>query len=52
MLETDSQTRSVNTASAVQVRQKPSLPLRPKWQEYREFLTPLEWRLSDVGQRF
>ncbi len=52
MLETDSQVRGVNTASAVQVRQKPSLPLRPKWQEYREFLTPLEWRLADVGQRF
>jgi tetratricopeptide (TPR) repeat protein len=52
MLETDSQSRSVNTASAVQVRQKPSLPLRPKWQEYRELLTPLEWRLSNVGQRF
>lgn len=51
MLETDSQARSVNTASAVQVRQKPGLPVRPKWQEYREFLTPLEWRLANVGQR-
>ena len=51
MLDTDAQARSVNTASAVQVRQKPSLPLRPKWQHYREFLTPMEWRLSSVGQR-
>jgi tetratricopeptide (TPR) repeat protein len=51
MLDTDSQTRSVNTASAVQVRQKPSLPLQPKWQRYREYLTPMEWRLSSVGQR-
>lgn len=51
MLETDSRSRSVNTASAVQVRQKPSLPLQPKWQHYREFLTPMEWRLSGVGQR-
>lgn len=51
MLETDSRSRSVNTASAVQVRQKPGLPLQPKWQHYREFLTPMEWRLSGVGQR-
>ena len=51
MLETHSRTRSVSTASAVQVRQKPSLPLQPKWQHYREYLTPMEWRLSSVGQR-
>lgn len=51
MLDSDSHPRSVNTASAVQVRQKPSLPLQPKWQHYREYLTPLEWRLSSVGQR-
>jgi len=51
MLETDSGGRGVNTASAVQVRQKPSLPLQPKWQRYREFLTPMQWRLSSVGQR-
>jgi len=51
MLDTDAQARGVNTASAVQVRQKPSLPLQPKWQQYREYLTPMEWRLSSVGQR-
>ena len=52
MLEAGSGARGANTASAVQVRQKPSLPLRPKWYPYREYLTPLEWRLSDVGQRY
>ena len=51
MLDTESRSRSVNTASAVQVRQKPTLPLQPKWQHYREFLTPMEWRLSSLGQR-
>jgi tetratricopeptide (TPR) repeat protein len=52
MLDTGAGNRSVNTASAVQVRQKPGLPLRPKWQPYREYLTPLSWRLSEVGQRY
>lgn len=51
MLDSETRHRSVSTASAVQVRQKPSLPLRPKWEPYREYLTPLIWRLSDVGQR-
>lgn len=50
MLDTEATERSVSTASAIQVRQKPVLPLRPKWQPYREFLTPMIWRLSDVGQ--
>lgn len=52
MLDGGAGNRSVNTASAVQVRQKPGLPLRPKWQPYREYLTPLSWRLADVGQRY
>lgn len=52
MIETASTSRSVSTASAVQVREKPALPLQPKWQSYREYLTPLAWRLSDVGQRY
>jgi tetratricopeptide (TPR) repeat protein len=52
MLDTESASRSVSTASAVQVRQKPGLPLRPKWQPYRDYLTPLTWRLSEVGQRY
>ena len=52
MLDTESVSRSVNTASAVQVRQKLGLPLRPKWQAYRDYLTPLSWRLSEVGQRY
>jgi len=52
MLDTESVSRSVNTASAVQVRQKLGLPLRPKWQPYRDYLTPLAWRLSEVGQRY
>jgi tetratricopeptide (TPR) repeat protein len=51
MLDTTARARHVNTASAVQVRQKPKLPLKPKWQQYREYLTPMEWRLSSVGQR-
>jgi hypothetical protein len=50
MLETGA--RAVNTASSVQVRQKVSLPTQPKWQPYREYLTPMQWRLSDVGQRY
>jgi hypothetical protein len=52
MIDAEGRTRAVNTASAVQVRNKPSLPLQPKWQPYREYLTPLAWRLSDVGQRY
>lgn len=52
MLDTESASRSVSTASAVQVRQKPGLPLQPKWQPYRDYLTPLAWRLSEVGQRY
>jgi hypothetical protein len=52
MLDTGKTERSVNTASAVQIRQKPSLSLRPQWQPYREHLTPMIWRLSDVGQRY
>jgi hypothetical protein len=52
MLDTESASRSVSTASAVQVRQKPGLPLRPTWQPYRDDLTPLTWRLSEVGQRY
>jgi len=52
MLDTASASRSVSTASAVQVRQKPGLPLRPKWELYRDYLTPLAWRLSEVGQRY
>lgn len=51
MLDPDSSSRKVTTASAVQVRQKVKLPDQPKWLPYREFLTPLAWRLSDVGQR-
>jgi tetratricopeptide (TPR) repeat protein len=51
MLDTGTGSRSVNTASAVQVRQEPKLPLKPKWQPYQEYLTPLSWRLSNVGQR-
>lgn len=52
MLDTESTSRNVNTASAVQVRRKPNLPLRPKWQPYSDYLTPLIWRLSEVGQRY
>ncbi|TDK24457.1 sulfotransferase [Luteimonas aestuarii] len=52
MLEAEANSQSVNTASAVQVRRKPSLPLRPKWQPYSEYLTPLVWRLSEIGQRY
>lgn len=52
MLDTENKARSVSTASAVQVRNKPGLPLRPKWQPYSDYLTPLAWRLSDVGQRY
>ena len=51
MLEQDASSRKVTTASAVQVRQKVKLPDQPKWLPYREFLTPLAWRLSDIGQR-
>ena len=50
MLEPGS--RAVNTASSVQVRQKVKLPSQPKWHPYREYLTPMQWRLSDVGQRY
>lgn len=52
MLDPDSAGDSVTTASAVQVRQKPGLPLRPKWEAYRDYLTPLTWRLSELGQRY
>ena len=52
MLDMESASSGVTTASAVQVRQKPGLPLRPKWQSYRDYLTPLTWRLSEVGQRY
>lgn len=52
MLDLQSGGREVNTASAVQVRQKPGLPLRPKWHSYRDYLTPLAWRLSELGQRY
>jgi tetratricopeptide (TPR) repeat protein len=52
MLDADPASRSINTASAVQVRQKPGLPLQPKWQPYRDYLTPLVWRLSEIGQRY
>jgi hypothetical protein len=48
----ESSARSVTTASSVQVRQKVALPSQPKWQPYRDYLTPLQWRLSDVGQRY
>lgn len=52
MLDPASASGSVNTASSVQVRQKPGLPLRPKWHAYRDYLTPLAWRLSELGQRY
>ena len=39
-------------ASAVQARPQPGLPLRPKWHAYRDYLTPLAWRLSELGQRY
>ena len=52
MLDPQSSTGSVTKASAVQVRQKPGLPLRPKWHAYRDYLTPLAWRLSELGQRY
>jgi tetratricopeptide (TPR) repeat protein len=52
MLDIESSTRAVTTASTVQVRQKIGLPERPKWLPYREYLTPLAWRLSDIGQRY
>jgi tetratricopeptide (TPR) repeat protein len=52
MLDTESASCNVTTASAVQVRQKPGLPLRPKWEPYRDYLTPLTWRLSELGQRY
>lgn len=52
MLDPEAAASSVTTASAVQVRQKPGLPLRPKWHAYRDYLTPLAWRLSELGQRY
>lgn len=52
MLDPASASRNVTTASAVQVRQKPNLPLKAKWQSYRDYLTPLAWRLSEIGQRY
>ena len=52
MLDLESGGREVNTASAVQVRQKPGLRLRPRWHSYRDYLTPLTWRLSELGQRY
>jgi tetratricopeptide (TPR) repeat protein len=52
MLDIGSSTRNVTTASAVQVRQKVGLSEQPKWLPYREYLTPLSWRLSDLGQRY
>lgn len=52
MLIPESRADGVTTASAVQVRQSVALPDQPKWSPYREFLTPLEWRLADVGQRY
>jgi len=52
LTSSESSARSVTTASSVQVRQKVALPSQPKWQPYRDYLTPLQWRLSDVGQRY
>jgi tetratricopeptide (TPR) repeat protein len=52
MADVEAGNRIAGTASAFQVREKPSLPLRPEWQPYREYLTPMIWRLSDVGQRY
>ena len=49
MLDTSERSRSVTTASAIQVRSKPALPPRPKWSSYSDYLTPLIRRLSDAG---
>lgn len=49
MLDTSDRSRSVSTASAIQVRSKPALPPKPKWSSYRDYLTPLIERLSGAG---
>lgn len=46
MLNTATRSRSVVTASVVQVRSKAALPDIPKWEPYREYLAPLIGRLS------
>ncbi len=49
MLDTSDRSRSVSTASAIQVRSKPALPPKPKWSSYRDYLAPLIERLSGAG---
>lgn len=49
MLDTSERSRSVTTASAIQVRSKPALPPHPKWSSYSDYLSPLIRRLSDAG---
>jgi len=49
MLETSERSRSVTTASAIQVRSKPALPARPKWSSYQDYLSPLIQQLSASG---
>lgn len=46
MLDTSARSRSVSTASAVQVRSTPSLPPTPKWSLYEKQLGPLIERLT------
>ncbi|HEY5973001.1 MAG TPA: sulfotransferase [Pseudoxanthomonas sp.] len=48
MLDTSARSRSVMTASVVQVRNRPALPEVPKWEPYRNYLDPLIKRLSSA----
>ena len=51
MLEPHRAGRNVSTASAVQVRNAPTLPKVPKWFAYRDQLAPLIRALSPAGHR-
>jgi tetratricopeptide (TPR) repeat protein len=47
MLEHRSRSRGVATASAVQVRERVTVPGQPKWAPYREYLQPLIGALAE-----
>lgn len=46
MLDTATKSRSVTTASVVQVRNRAALPEKPKWEAYKEYLRPLIQQLE------
>ena len=48
MLEMQSRTRGVVTASAVQVRDRIQVQETPKWRAYEKYLTPLRQRLGGI----